>query len=66
MPRVSVLMPIYQTPEHFLREAINSVLKQSYADFDFIILNDSPEDTRLKKIVYEYKDERIKYYEKFR
>jgi glycosyltransferase involved in cell wall biosynthesis len=40
MPKVSVLTPIYNTnPEH-LREMIESVLNQSFQDFEFLILND--------------------------
>ena len=61
MPRVSVLMPIYNTrPEH-LREAIDSVLAQSFADFEFLILNDSSTVSELEKIVTSYRDQRIVY-----
>lgn len=53
-------MPIYQTNETYLREAIESVVEQTYADFEFLIVNDSPEDElRLHKIVENYKDDRI-------
>ncbi len=53
-------MPIYQTNEIYLREAIESVLKQSYSDFEFLIVNDSPKDeSRLKQIVASYNDDRI-------
>lgn len=53
-------MPIYQTQELHLREAIESVLKQTYADFEFLIINDSPEDeSRLAQIVTSYNDARI-------
>ncbi len=61
MPRVSVLTPIYNTnPEH-LRAAIESILNQTFTDFEFLILNDSPENKELDKIVKSYKDKRIKY-----
>ena len=63
MPKVSVLTPIYNTnPEH-LRSAIESVLNQTFADFEFLILNDSPDNKDLKKIVKSYRDKRIKYLE---
>ena len=63
MPKVSVLTPIYNTnPEH-LRSAIESVLNQTFTDFEFIILNDSPDNSDLKKIVKSYRDKRIKYLE---
>lgn len=61
MPKVSVLMPIYNTEEEYLREAIESILKQSFRDFEFLILNDSPWKQELDKIVLSYKDDRIKY-----
>lgn len=53
-------MPIYQTSEIYLREAIESVLKQTYSDFEFLIINDSPQDElRLQQIVARYHDPRI-------
>ncbi|MCX8513955.1 MAG: hypothetical protein RL017_271 [Pseudomonadota bacterium] len=53
-------MPIFQTPENFLRQAIESILQQSYSDFELILVNDSPEDElRLHHIVNSYKDSRI-------
>ena len=53
-------MPIYKTHEIYLREVIESVLKQTYSDFEFLIVNDSPEDeSRLKAIVTSYNDDRI-------
>jgi len=63
MPKVSILMPIYQTPPSFLREAIDSILAQSYKDYEFIILNDSPENPDLRSVVENYTDRRIRYYE---
>lgn len=62
MPRVSVLMPVYNTKEEHLREAISSILSQTYSDFEFLILNDSPDNVEIEKIVMSYKDKRIKYY----
>lgn len=53
-------MPIYQTYEIYLREAIESVLEQTYSDFEFLIVNDSPQDDpRLQQIVASYNDDRI-------
>jgi glycosyltransferase involved in cell wall biosynthesis len=61
VPKVSVLTPIYNTnPEH-LREMIESILNQTFTDFEFLILNDSPENTELDEIVKSYKDDRIIY-----
>ncbi len=60
MPKISVLMPVYKTDEKYLRQAIESILNQTYTDFEFLILDDCPEDNR-EEIVKSYKDKRIKY-----
>ena len=60
MPKVSVLMPVYKTDEKYLREAIESILNQSFTDFEFLILDDCPQDDR-EEIVKSYADKRIKY-----
>ena len=58
--KVSVLMPVYKTDEKFLREAIASVLAQTFGDFEFLILDDCPDDDR-SKVVAEFSDPRIVY-----
>lgn len=58
--KVSVLMPVYRTDAGFLREAIASVLSQTFADFEFLILDDCPEDDR-SRVVAEFSDRRIVY-----
>lgn len=64
-PKVSVLTPIYNTNPVHLKTMIESVLNQSFTDFEFLILNDSPDNKRIKKIVLHYAklDKRIKYTE---
>lgn len=59
--KVSVLMPVYQTKPDYLRAAIESVLSQTFTDFEFLIIDDSPEDTECEKIIHEYADSRIHY-----
>ena len=58
--KVSVLTPIYRTNERHLREAIESVLAQTFADFELLLLDDCPEDDR-EEIVRSYRDPRIVY-----
>jgi glycosyltransferase involved in cell wall biosynthesis len=58
-PRVSVVIPAYNNAE-FLGEAIESVLDQTYPNFELIVVNDaSPDNTN--GIVGKFKDPRIKY-----
>lgn len=65
MAQISVIMPVYNTNPVYLRQAIDSVLNQSYKDFEFIILNDSPQNNTIKQIISTYDDSRIIYHETF-
>ncbi|MBO7244901.1 MAG: glycosyltransferase family 2 protein [Alphaproteobacteria bacterium] len=61
MPKISVIMPVYNTKEIYLRPAIESVLNQTYTDFELIIIdNGSKKET--VQILEQYKDNRIKLY----
>lgn len=62
-PKVSVLTPLYNTKEQHLRECIESILNQTFRNFEFILLNDSPDNKELAKIVKSYNDPRIVYVE---
>ena len=59
-PKISVIMAVYNS-EKFLNESINSILNQTFKDFEFIIINDCSTDNSLK-IIKEFikKDNRIK------
>ena len=57
IPLVSVVMSVYNG-EKYLREAIDSILNQTFKDFEFIIINDGSTDDTLK-IIKSYKDPRI-------
>jgi len=57
---VSVVMPVYNN-EKYVSEAIESILNQSYANFEFIIIDDCSTD-RTSKIISRFKDKRIRYY----
>lgn len=58
-PSISIIMPFYN-PGEYLREAIDSILSQSFADFEFLILNDGSTDDS-ESLVLSYRDERIRY-----
>ncbi|MES2762088.1 MAG: glycosyltransferase [Bacteroidota bacterium] len=58
-PKVSVIMSVYNGA-HFVRRSIESILAQSFSDFEFIIINDGSSDES-EKIILEFKDERIRY-----
>ena len=60
-PKVSVVMPVFETPENMLRPAIESILNQSFKDFEFIILNDGSSDKNIDSVIQSYHDERIVY-----
>ena len=63
MSKVSVIMPVYNA-EKYLGEAIASVLRQTYADFELLLVNDRSTD-RSKEICLEYSkmDSRIVFLE---
>lgn len=63
MESVSIIMPVYNA-EKYLREAIDSVLRQTYPDFRLFLINDRSTD-RSKEICLEYarKDDRIVFLE---
>ena len=61
MCKISVIMPVYNG-EKYLKESIDSILNQTFSDFEFIIINDGSIDNT-KKIINDYKDKRIVYIE---
>ncbi|MDI1354701.1 MAG: glycosyltransferase [bacterium] len=58
-PLVSVILPVYNAGE-FLKEAIKSILTQSYSNFEFIIINDGSSDDS-EKVILSYNDSRVRY-----
>ncbi len=61
MPLVSVIMPVYNG-EKYLAEAIESILEQTFTDFEFIIVDDGSFDGSAEIIrAYEKRDEHIRF-----
>lgn len=59
-PLISVIMPAYNG-EKYIGESIESILNQTYRNFEFIIIDDKSSDDTLH-IIQEYKDIRIRLY----
>jgi glycosyltransferase involved in cell wall biosynthesis len=60
-PLISVLMPAYNTPEQWLRRAIDSVREQLYPNWELCIADDASTEPHVRKVLEEYSrlDERI-------
>lgn len=59
--KISVIMPVYNVNGEWLREAIDSILNQTYTNYEFIIIDDgSTNDTPEILTEYAQKDSRIK------
>lgn len=58
MPKVTVLLPVYNG-EQYLREAILSILNQSYSNFEFLIIDDGSTDSS-PAVVRSFSDSRIR------
>ena len=63
MPLVSVIIPVYNIGEKYLRQCLESAINQSYKNIEIIIVNDCSAFEEDDKICLEYasKDKRIKY-----
>ena len=61
---ISVIMSTYKEDEKLLRESIESILNQTYKDFEYIIILDYPDNDVHKSVIEEYalKDDRIHFY----
>jgi len=62
-PLFSVVIPVFETPEKFLREMLDSVLKQTYAKLELCVADGSRKGKSREAILKEYaaKDGRVKY-----
>ena len=60
-PKVSVIMPVYNS-QNYVGDAINSVLSQSYTDFEFLIVDDCSSDDSVS-VIKKFDDKRIRFYQ---
>lgn len=58
VPKVSIIMSV-RNGENYLDEAVTSIFRQTYTDFEFIIIDDASTD-KTPSILKKFKDERIK------
>ena len=49
MVKVSVIMPVYNS-EKYIRRCLNSILNQTFQDFEIILIDDNSKDNSLKII----------------
>lgn len=59
-PLVSILCPVYKTPPDFLRAMLSSVTGQTYGRWELVVVNASPDDPDVARVLAEYPDERIR------
>ena len=64
-PKISVIVPVYNV-EKYLHRCIDSILTQTFTDFEVLLINDGSKD-RSGEICDEYakKDSRVKWRSKF-
>lgn len=60
MSKITVFMPVYNAG-NFLKEAVVSILNQTYKEFDFLVINDGSTDNSFN-IIKSFNDNRIKLY----
>lgn len=58
LPSVTILMPVYNG-ERFLRQTIESILNQTFTDFEYLIIDDASTDTS-RDIIRCFNDPRIR------
>lgn len=59
---ISVILPIYKERIDWIRLSVDSILNQTYSDFELLLINDNPESQENLALIQEYekKDSRIR------
>lgn len=60
MPKISAVMALYNTPYNYLKATVESLLNQTFKDFELIIIDDAS-SMEYQEFFAAFKDERIKY-----
>ena len=62
-PLLSVVIPAYKTPERYLREMLDSIVDQTYTNWEICIADGSPRGQGLERVLKKYadRDNRIRY-----
>ncbi|MEG1780393.1 MAG: glycosyltransferase family 2 protein [Clostridium sp.] len=63
MPKLSIVIPAYKTPERYLKEMLNSVMAQTYGNWEVCVADGSPRGESVERILRHYtkEDRRFKY-----
>ncbi|WP_283170279.1 glycosyltransferase [Curtanaerobium respiraculi] len=56
-PLMSIVSPLYKTPPHYLRAMIDSVISQTYGNWELVLVNASPDDDGIANVLEQYRDE---------
>ena len=59
-PKISIVVPVYNTPEDFFQELVESLQNQTYPNWELCLADGSPESLKFMQ-EYPKKDDRIKY-----
>ncbi len=59
-PKISIIIPMYNTPEKFFKELVDGLIEQTYPNWELCLADGSPEKNEKLEKIYK-KDERIKY-----
>lgn len=62
-PKISIIVPMYNTPEKFFIEMIDSVFNQTYENWELILVDDASTDSNVRTLIKKYAsiEPRIKY-----
>lgn len=59
-PLMSIVTPAYKTPPVFLEKMLQSVLSQSYKNWELVLVNASPDDEAMRSVLSRFADPRIR------